>query len=95
MRSDAEYYEQAVAEHVSAEQVLGLLSLWSDEFTELSGTVETGNKGAGALAHLIFEQTSSGDMRRLNFFTRLYQRHRAGQSMAETTVSLVIGKMDS
>lgn len=82
-------------DHVSAEQMLGLLALWSDEFAKFTGTVETGDKQSGALAHLIYEQTAGGDMRRLNFFVRLYVRHCAGQPVSEETVALALAKMDA
>lgn len=83
------------AEHVSAEQMLGLLALWGDEFAKFTAVVESGNREAGALAHLIFEQTGSGDMRRLNFFVRLYQRHCSGKAVSDSTVSLALAKMVS
>ncbi len=72
------------AERVTAAQIAGLLALWGDEFSAL---IEDD------VVHLIRERTG-GDLRRLNFFTRLHARHFSGKPASPDSVAATLGRLD-
>ncbi len=82
------------SEYVEEEDMLGMLSLWSDEFHIFSKKVDEGDTGATKLSSDIFRHTG-GNLRRLNFFVRLYNRHHAGKIVTASTVASTLERLAS
>gem|GEM_PF-1495208 len=72
--------------------MLGILSLWSDEFSAFADAVDSGNKGAIDLAKIIHLRTG-GNLRRLNFFVTLFRRHFTGGIVTSETVEASFRRM--
>lgn len=74
------------------DHMLGIMSLWADEFVRFADMVDSGNKGATDLARKIHTRTG-GNLRRLNFFAKLFLRHHAGQELSLEIVESVFRRM--
>lgn len=82
------------AERVLVEEMVGLLAMWSPEFSSFAAKVEAGDADAMRVAHSLFNATE-GDLRRLNFFSRIYERHFHGHKVTEKMVKAALDKLNS
>lgn len=72
--------------------MLGIISLWSDEFAAFAQAVDSGNKTAVNLARTLHNRTR-GNLRRLNFFAKLFLRHHSGRPVTADSVESVFRRM--
>ena len=79
--------------HVSVEEMLGLMAVWSDEFAEFSTQVEKGEKEAVDVARHIHDSTG-GDLRRINFFARIFLRHFTGKTVTMKTAEATLKRLE-
>ena len=82
------------AERVSVEEMVGLLAMWSAEFASFAAKLEAGHSDAVQIAHILHDATT-GDLRQLNFFARVYERHFHGREVSEKMVKAALTKLDA
>lgn len=80
-------------EHVSVEEMVGILAVWSDEFTKFATKVDNGDKVADEIARHIHDNTG-GDLRRVNYFARIFLRHFAGRELTMKSTEATLERLD-
>lgn len=81
------------AERALIGEALALLALWSEDFAKFNALVDSADQPAIALARRIHEEFG-GDLRRLNFFVRLYICHWSGRAVSKETVNSTIKRLN-
>ena len=79
--------------HVSVEEMLGLMAVWSDEFAEFATQVEKGEKEAVEIARHIHDSTG-GDLRRINFFARIFLSYFSGSAVTMKTAEATLDRLE-
>ncbi len=80
--------------YIQEEDMLGMLALWSDEFHGFSAKVDEEDQEALQISSEIHRHTG-GNLRRLNFFLRLYNSHHSGTAVTSSTVTSTLARLAS
>jgi len=80
-------------EHVPVDEMVGLMAVWADEFEIFAAKLDGGDRTADEIARHIHDSTG-GDLRRANFFVRIYLRHFAGKSVTMKLAEATLKRMD-
>ena len=75
------------AEPILAQEMVGLLALWSEDFAKFAAEPDD------ELSHTIYEHTGP-DLRRLNFFARIHDRHFRGRGVSAESVKATLKRLD-
>jgi hypothetical protein len=79
--------------HVSVEEMLGLLAVWDDMFAAFANRVDSGERAAMEIAEHLHEGTG-GDLRRINFWARLYLKHFSGKTVSMESTETTLERLD-
>jgi len=80
-------------DHVSVDEMVGIMTAWSEEFAKFAKKVDSGDKAADEIARHIHDSTE-GDLRRVNFFARVYLRHFAGKDLTMKSTEATLERLD-
>ena len=79
--------------HVSVEEMVGIMAVWGTEFALFAAKVEQGDSDADKIVRHIHASTD-GDLRRVNYFARIYLRHFAGKVITMETTEAALERLD-
>jgi hypothetical protein len=79
--------------HVAVEEMIGIMAVWGEEFSKFSAKVDEGDKAADEVARHIHDSTG-GDLRRVNFFARVFLRHFWGKAVTMKNAEATLERLE-
>ncbi len=79
--------------HVSAEEMVGVMAEWGDEFAKFAAKLDDGDTDDDEIVRHIHESTD-GDLRRANYFVRIYLKHFSGKPLTMKLAEATLKRLD-